>query len=225
MPLRHLSAHPSTHRTQVNILMPSRVPAAGSISCHIVTCQQPCLASLHIVPLEEVHVAQVHGRLLGQCNLLIIEQHPAAVLLNVADVVTTGGVASHMADDSNQTVLALSITERCYTHARRWLRRVCSSGGSAVNLSDLAIKIIHVREKPISCSLYVAVRGLERRLCLFLSEAHGCEAAHRHSIEGIRGTIGGCYISRVRQGAIEVGVLHVPEHPLHGRLRAGVSCR
>ena len=60
-----------------------------------------------VPPLVKVDVAQVQRRRLGGGHLCVVEEDPAALLLDVAHVVAARGVASHVADEAEQLVRTL----------------------------------------------------------------------------------------------------------------------
>ena len=53
----------------------------------------------------EVEIAEVGGRTLGQRHLLVVEDHPLAVLQQVAHVVTHHRRRAHVTDEAHQAVL------------------------------------------------------------------------------------------------------------------------
>ena len=62
--------------------------------------------------LEDVEVAKIFGEVLRLSDLLVVEEHPLAVLVDVADVVPAARVGAHVADHCLQAVHAISIIHR-----------------------------------------------------------------------------------------------------------------
>ena len=63
-------------------------------------------------PLKEIEVAEVFGEVLGLGDLLVVEEHPLAPLVDVADVVPAARVGAHVANNCLQAVHAISIIHR-----------------------------------------------------------------------------------------------------------------
>ena len=66
-------------------------------------------SSKGILPLEEVQVAQFFWWILTHSYLLVIEDYPLPAFEEMADVMPTGGVSTHVTDEPCQPVVALSI--------------------------------------------------------------------------------------------------------------------
>lgn len=66
----------------------------------------------------QVHVTMADGKLLGQSNLLVIEDVPQAILLHVGDVVATGSVAADVAHNGDQLILPGPIEQLLHTYCR-----------------------------------------------------------------------------------------------------------
>mmetsp|Transcript_58983 Transcript_58983/g.131470 ORF Transcript_58983/g.131470 Transcript_58983/m.131470 type:complete len:213 (-) Transcript_58983:821-1459(-) len=135
-------------------------------------CEECQLASQHslIAPLEDVNVTDVKRGSLRNGDLAIVKEHPASVLLDMGDIVTTSSVGAHVADEPEEVVLTAPIV---------WRRIGCRGCGAArrrsapsKGLCNSRVQVVHVAEEPIGGALQIAVGGGKCTARMLLRETH-----------------------------------------------------
>ena len=107
----------------------------------------------------KIEISQFDGWIFRLGHLLIIEDIPLTLFLDMGDVVADEMRGSHVGNDGGQLVLAASVTIRAVRLlARR--RAISPGGGSGRRVVNVVARIVRVTENPIHRLLQVVLADL-----------------------------------------------------------------
>jgi hypothetical protein len=92
------------------------------LACKLEHSRKSQPASLDgVFSLIHVQVTQLLGRIFADCHLLVVEDRPAAVLLQVTHVMPAPCVGPHVTNESGQPVASLAVLKlACLARLHAW---------------------------------------------------------------------------------------------------------
>jgi len=116
---------------------------------------------------EEIHVPLSNGRIISSRYFGIIEIVPLPIFLDMTYVVADMGAGTEMHDEAVEVVDALSVV---------FVRGLASEVSHLV----VAVRVFHVTEQPLCCSVWVVVASFQGLSHPFLWEVQASSQNFNH---------------------------------------------